>query len=102
MITPITGTAHANPLRLPETTAIGPRTPPAGVDFQQMLLQSLQDAVSMQQKADTGVQESLLQGDMTNVEVLTAVKKADLTLRMLMQIRNKVLEAYNEIKQMRM
>ena len=41
-------------------------------------------------------------GDITQVEVFSAFKKADLALRMLLQIRNGVLEAYNEIKQMQM
>jgi len=34
-------------------------------------------------------------------EVFTAVKKAELAFQTLMQMRNKLLDAYNEIKEMR-
>jgi len=45
---------------------------------------------------------NLATGQTDNVaEVLTAVKKAELAFQTLMQIRNKLLEAYDEIKQMR-
>jgi flagellar hook-basal body complex protein FliE len=34
-------------------------------------------------------------------EVLTAVQKADLAFRMMMQIRNKLVAAYQEVKDLR-
>ena len=34
-------------------------------------------------------------------EVLSAVQKADLAFKMLMQIRNKLIDAYDEFRQMR-
>jgi flagellar hook-basal body complex protein FliE len=34
-------------------------------------------------------------------EVFTAVQKADVSFRMLLQIRNKMLQAYDEIKDIR-
>jgi len=34
-------------------------------------------------------------------EVLTSVQKADLSFRMMMQIRNKLVQAYQEIKEIR-
>ena len=39
---------------------------------------------------------------MTQIEVMTSMKKADLALRMMIQIRNKIMDAYDEIKQLRM
>ena len=51
--------------------------------------------------ADSAVQE-LVQGKTENVsEVLTAVEKADLAFRALMQVRNKLIEAYEEINRLR-
>ena len=35
------------------------------------------------------------------VESFTAMREADLALKLTMQIRNKLLDAYNEIQQMR-
>jgi len=69
--------------------------------FQNMLWKSLEQVNSLQQSAESAVEESLVGGDVSEVEAMTAVKKADLSLRMMLQIRNKLLEAYNEIQQMR-
>ena len=79
-----------------------PSTTGGQLDFQQLLLQSLDEVAGMEHAAEAGIQQKLLGEEITNVEVLTAVKKADLTLRLMLQIRNKVLEAYSEIKQMRL
>jgi flagellar hook-basal body complex protein FliE len=100
---PINSLPAVNPIQtsLPISQANLP-TQAGGLDFQDLLLQSLKEVTGLQDTAEAGVQESLLQGDVTNIEVLTAVKKADLALRMMLQVRNKVLEAYDEIKQMRM
>ncbi len=40
-------------------------------------------------------------GDVNPAEVLTAVQKADMSFRMMMQIRNKLVQAYQEMKDIR-
>ena len=71
--------------------------------FQELLMRSIGDVGAMEQQAHTGVLESLTgSGDLTQVEALSALKKADLALRLMLQIRNKILDAYQEIQQMRM
>jgi flagellar hook-basal body complex protein FliE len=40
-------------------------------------------------------------GDVDPAAVLTAVQKADLAFRMMMQMRNKVMQAYQEVKDIR-
>ena len=54
---------------------------------------------SMQTGADAMMHSLLTGGDVNEAEVLTAVQKADLAFRMLMQIRNKLMDAYREIQQ---
>jgi len=54
---------------------------------------------SMQNQADSMVHSMLTGGDVNEAEVLTSVQKADLAFRMLMQIRNKLMDAYREIQQ---
>ncbi len=79
--------------------------PPASAEpplFQNLLMESLGRVESLQQSAQTAVEKGLAGGDITQVEVMTAMKKADLALRMMLQIRNKILDAYNEIQQLRM
>jgi flagellar hook-basal body complex protein FliE len=66
--------------------------------FKNMLLDSVQQVNSMQLEANQAV-EGLFTGSQVNpAEVLTAVQKADLAFRMLMQVRNKLVSAYEEIK----
>ena len=73
----------------------------SGLSFQGLMQNALTETASAEQNAQMMVGRAL-QNDpgVTQVEVLTAVKKADLSLRMMMQIRNTLMDAYNEIKGM--
>ena len=55
----------------------------------------------MQQEADQAVESLATGGDVAPAEVLTAVQKADLAFRMMMQIRNKLVDAYTNIENIR-
>jgi len=69
--------------------------------FKNVLLNALDQVNTMQQDADKLV-ERLFTGDEVNTaEVLTAVQKADMSFRLMMQIRNKLVQAYQEIKEIR-
>jgi flagellar hook-basal body complex protein FliE len=70
--------------------------------FGKMLLKSLGEVNGLQQSAQAAVEKNFAGDDVTQVEALTSMKKADLALRLMVQIRNKVMDAYNEIKQMQM
>ena len=72
-----------------------------GADFKQFFLDSIQEVNRLQSEAEQA-RIDLATGQSENVaEVFTAIKKAELAFQTLMQIRNKLLEAYDEIKQMR-
>lgn len=74
--------------------------PPAVTDFKTILLNSLDQVNRLQAEADQSV-ERLLAGQTDNVsEVLTAVNKAGIAFDLLMEIRNKLTDAYKEIQQM--
>jgi flagellar hook-basal body complex protein FliE len=73
-----------------------------GGSFQDMLLSSLNHVATADRNAQAAVESSLAGEDITQVEVFSAIKKADMSMRMLLQVRNKTLEAFNEIKQLRM
>lgn len=81
-----------------------PATPPAQAPekaFQDYLLDSLEKVNQLQNEADAGVQK-LLTGESNNVaEVFSASRKAGIAFDLLMEIRNKLVDAYTEIKQMR-
>ncbi|MCC6493278.1 MAG: flagellar hook-basal body complex protein FliE [Pirellulales bacterium] len=69
--------------------------------FKDVLLKSIDEVNTMQQQADQAVENMLTGGDADPAAVLTAVQKADLAFRMMMQMRNKVLQAYQEVKDIR-
>ncbi len=72
-----------------------------GKDFKTILLDSLEEVNRLQVEADQGVQRWLT-GETDNLaEVLTAVNKSGIAFDLLMEIRNKLTEAYREIQQMR-
>ena len=69
--------------------------------FKDFLLNSIREVNSMQQAADRAV-EALAAGEQINpAEVLTAVQKADIAFRLMMQIRNKMVQAYQEVQNVR-
>ena len=72
-----------------------------GSAFKDMLVNSIQEVNQMQQDADQAVEAMATGGDVKPAEVLTAVQKADLAFRMMMQMRNKLVEAYQEIQNIR-
>jgi flagellar hook-basal body complex protein FliE len=72
-----------------------------GPSFKDVLLDSIREVNSMQQEANRAVETLATGGDVNPAEVLTAVQKADIAFRMMMQIRNKVVQAYDEVKNIR-
>jgi flagellar hook-basal body complex protein FliE len=76
--------------------------PAAGsASFKDFLLDSIKEVNSMQQAADQAVEKLAGGGDVNPAEVLTAVQKADLAFRMMLQVRNKIVDAYNEVQAIR-
>lgn len=80
----------------------GAKSSGLGIDFQQLLMEAISQTEAMQQTGKKAIETGVLGGNITNVEIFSAIKKAELALKMMLQIRNKLLEAYNEIKAMQM
>jgi len=72
-----------------------------GSSFKQLMLQSLQDVNSMQQQANQAVETLMTGGDVEPAAVLTAVQKADLSFRLMLQMRNKMMQVFQEVKDIR-
>jgi flagellar hook-basal body complex protein FliE len=72
-----------------------------GTSFKDMLVDSIQQVNTMQLEADQAVETMFTGGEINPAEVLTAVQKADLAFRLTMQMRNKLMEVYQEIKDIR-
>jgi flagellar hook-basal body complex protein FliE len=69
--------------------------------FKDILLGSIDQVNSMQQDADAAVENLFTGGEANPSEVLSAVQKADLAFRMMMQVRNKLVAALQEVKEIR-
>ncbi|NQT37261.1 MAG: flagellar hook-basal body complex protein FliE [Planctomycetes bacterium] len=76
-------------------------TSSGGSSFKDMLLGSIHQVNSMQQAADQAIETMATGGDVNPAEVLTAVQKADIAFRMMMQMRNKLVSIYEEVKNIR-
>ncbi len=71
-----------------------------GSGFSEALKAAVDDVNKTQLEADKAV-EQLQTGESENLhEVMIAMEKADISLRLTVQMRNKVLEAYQEIMRM--
>jgi flagellar hook-basal body complex protein FliE len=73
---------------------------PAGADFTTHLKSAMGDVNDLQQKADEAIQRLVGEGKGDLQDTMIALEKADVSFRLMMQIRNKVLEAYQEIMRM--
>jgi len=69
--------------------------------FKDLLLGGLGEVNMMQQRADQAVEKLMTGGEIGTAEVLTAVQKADIAFKMMMQMRNKFVQAYQEIQGIR-
>ncbi len=84
--------------RLQQKESAGSSAPQS---FPQMLQAGFAQVNDVQQDAHAQVHEMLTGGDVSQVEVLTAVQKADMAFRLLVQVRNKLMAAYEEINAIR-
>lgn len=72
----------------------------AGESFAATLQSAINQTNDLQVKANKAAEE-LAAGRTSNVqEVMIAAEKADISLRLMMQVRNKIIDAYQEIMKM--
>ncbi len=72
-----------------------------GTSFADMLQEQLNTVNELQRDAKEAI-EDLVAGRRVDVEsVMIATQKADTAFRLLLQVRNKVMAAYDELKQIR-
>lgn len=69
------------------------------LSFEQALKDAIQQASQVEQEAQKAI-EAFSKGELSIHKVVLAMEKADLTLQTLIQVRNKVLTAYEEISRM--
>lgn len=91
--------------RLQQNEQVDLRTPQVGSgqpssSFFEALQKSMEEVNADQIKADGAIKD-LVAGKSKNLhETMLAIQKADLSLKTMMQVRNKILEAYKEVMRM--
>lgn len=98
----ISGISSATPL-LPQqgTIASGGATPGAGSSFADVFQTAVTSVDHLQSSADQQV-TAMLQGsaDSDLGKTMISVEKADVAFQLMMQVRNKVVSAYQELEKM--
>ena len=72
-----------------------------GNPFSNMLAEGIMKVNEMQNTSNNQMEQLLTGGDVNQAEVFTGMQKADMSFRMLVQIRNKLMQAYEEINSIR-
>ena len=71
-----------------------------GKGFGEVLKDSIKKVNALQLEADEAI-KSFAKGESKDIhETMIAVQKADISFQMMMQIRNKIVEAYQEVMRM--
>jgi flagellar hook-basal body complex protein FliE len=94
------GLTYAPPVAPARTPAAPSPGQPQGKDFQTHLQQALGEVNALAQQADHAIGQLIGEGKGDLQETIVAMEKADVSFRLMMQIRNKILEAYQEIVRM--
>ncbi|MGC9327190.1 MAG: flagellar hook-basal body complex protein FliE [Candidatus Hinthialibacter sp.] len=80
---------------------IGPKAPQASGDsFVELLKNSIDEVNNLQSSADDKIHK-LVTGEISSIhEVIAATEEAGIAFNLLMRIRNKLMEAWNELRRM--
>jgi len=74
--------------------------PTVAPTFQDALVKGLSDLKTMNEQTTQSIGQSLTSGDLAMVETFTTVREADLAFRLTMQIRNKLVDAWQQLQNM--
>ena len=102
MTDPLIGQLNINPnLQLPEINRNrAPGKTEDGASFGDMLKNAISTANDLQKQSDVEIQKYMTGESQDLHTTMIAVEKADLSFQMMMQVRNKIVQAYQEIMRM--
>lgn len=97
MISPLNSVLNSSTV-----AAVKPLAPASSTDFQSMLNSAIQSVESSRQNAETQV-AGFLSGEGQEIhQVVMATQRAELSFELFQGVRNKVVQAYQEIMRMQM
>lgn len=103
MVDPLGFTVLSTPASAAASAARGQKlaAPQPGADFATTFREQLEQVSAVQNEADRKVQD-VLTGKSDNIgDVFVAARKAEFAFSMLMEIRNKLVDSYEELRQLR-
>jgi len=86
--------------RFPEAAKIQSSEQGNKVSFSDVLKESIQKVTELEKEADKEVEKLAKMESQDIHNTMIAMEKADMTFQMMMQIRNKIISAYEEIMRM--
>ena len=87
---------------IPDVASVSPDVAGSGGEFQKALSTAIRDVEAFGQQADASV-ESFLAGDGEELHsMILATQQANLAFDLFLQVRNKVVNAYQEVMKMQM
>ncbi len=86
---------------LPKVPGLGGAVNHQGPSFAQTLQDQLNTVNELEREAQEAIEDLFLDRRDDVESVLIATKKAETAFHLLLQVRNKVMEAYDELKQIR-
>ena len=96
-VTRIGNTPLIKPAEVPGTAA---PAEPGKASFGEVLKDSLKQVNSLQQEADASIQSLATGGAASLHDTMLAIQKAELSFKLMMQVRNKIVDAYQEVLRM--
>lgn len=77
-----------------------PRAPETGGSFKDVLQNAVGEVQRLEHEADQTIRQ-LVAGEITDVtETMVAIEKADISFQTMMAVRNKIVQAYEEVMRM--
>lgn len=84
----------------PRAAYLGQAKPTIGSDFGAQLNNAIESVNALQTQRD-GMVESMVRGEAIEVhEIMTAAEEAQLAFELMLEVRNKLLESYQEVMRM--
>ncbi|MGE3540094.1 MAG: flagellar hook-basal body complex protein FliE [Candidatus Tectimicrobiota bacterium] len=91
---------ESSPALQPGRLPLAPESRPGPAPFAQVLQQTLDQVNSLQHEADAAVRAFALGQAPSVHDTIIAMEKADISLRLTTRVRNKVVEAYQDVMRM--
>ena len=97
----IPGISGVAGIQLPTTPATSGVSPTSGTSFGNVLTNAVDNLSSVQATADSAAIKAVTSGDLTDIHQATlAATRAQVTMQLVSAVRNKGIEAFNQIMNM--